>query len=93
MGDLMATCSSSLSRNYQVGTRLATGESITEVLKSMSYVSEGVPTTRSVYHMSKDMNQELPITDGVFNILEGTMSPKEALLHLMMRENRYEELF
>lgn len=93
MGDLIATCSSDLSRNYQVGYRIAQGEGLAHVLKTMSYVSEGVPTTRSVYQMSQKMGIEMPITEGVYGILEGHVSPQEAISALMQREQRYEEIF
>lgn len=93
MGDLIATCSSNLSRNYQVGERIANGESLADILATMSYVSEGVPTTRSVYQMSQDMNVEMPITKGVFHILEGEISPREAIEQLMQRNYKYEETF
>ena len=93
MGDLIATCSSQLSRNYQVGERIADGESLADILSTMSYVSEGVPTTRSVYQMSQDMNVDMPITRGVYHILEGDISPREAIEQLMQRDYKYEETF
>lgn len=93
MGDLIATCSSDLSRNYQVGQRIAGGETLTQILDSMSYVSEGVPTTRSVFRMSQDMGVEMPITTGVNAILAGKISPREAIESLMTREYKYEEIF
>lgn len=93
MGDLIATCSSQLSRNYQVGQRIASGESLQDILGTMSYVSEGVPTTRSVYAMSQEMGVDMPITEGVFHILEGHISPREAIEKLMQRNYKYEETF
>lgn len=93
MGDLIATCSSPLSRNYQVGARLAGGESLQQVLGTMSYVAEGVPTTRSVWRMCQDLNIEMPIVEGVNAILDGVFSPNQAIDALMARENRYEEEF
>jgi glycerol-3-phosphate dehydrogenase (NAD(P)+) len=93
MGDLIATCSSQLSRNYQVGERIASGESLSDILATMSYVSEGVPTTRSVYQMSQDMNVDMPITKGIYHILEGDISPREAIEQLMQRNYKYEETF
>ncbi len=93
MGDLIATCSSELSRNYQVGQRIARGETLQDILDTMSYVSEGVPTTRSVYTMSRNMNIEMPITEGIYHILEGNISPREAIVRLMERDQKYEEAF
>lgn len=93
MGDLIATCSSSLSRNYQVGYRIAKGETLAQVLESLGYVAEGVPTTRSVYHMSRDMGVSMPITECIYQILEGHLSPPDAIENLMIREYKYEEEF
>lgn len=93
MGDLIATCSSNLSRNYQVGERIAKGESLEQILSTMSYVAEGVPTTRSVWRMSQQLNVDMPITAGVYHLLEGRLSPREAIESLMSREYIYEEEF
>jgi glycerol-3-phosphate dehydrogenase (NAD(P)+) len=93
MGDLIATCSSNLSRNYQVGYRISQGETLQAVLDSLGYVAEGVPTTRSVYHMSREMGVPMPITEGIYHILEGHISPREAIETLMVREYKYEEEF
>ena len=93
MGDLIATCSSSLSRNYQVGQRIAGGETLSQILETMSYVSEGVPTTRSVYQMSQEMGVDMPITQGVNAILAEKISPRDAIESLMTREYKYEEIF
>lgn len=93
MGDLIATCSSRLSRNYQVGERIALGERLAEVLGSMAYVAEGVPTTRSVWRMSQQLEVDMPITAGVFQLLEGQLAPREAIESLMSREYIYEEEF
>lgn len=93
MGDLIATCSSNLSRNYQVGQRIAEGESLAQILETMSYVSEGVPTTHSVFKMSQEIDIDMPITRGVYGILEGKLSPREAIDSLMNRDYKYEEEF
>ena len=93
MGDLIATCSSNLSRNYQVGERIAKGENLEQVLSTMSYVAEGVPTTRSVYRMAQELEVDMPITTGVYHLLEGKLSPREAIEGLMSREYIYEEEF
>jgi len=93
MGDLIATCSSQLSRNYQVGYHLAKGEGLSKVLSDLGYVAEGVPTTRSVYYMSRDKGISMPITEAIFHILEGHLSPRKAIETLMTKEYKYEEEF
>jgi glycerol-3-phosphate dehydrogenase (NAD(P)+) len=93
MGDLIATCSSSLSRNYRVGYQIARGQPLSQVLTALGYVAEGVPTTRSVYHMSRELGVFMPITAAVYQIIEGQVSPQEAIETLMDREYKYEEEF
>ncbi len=83
IGDLMATCASKLSRNHQVGERLAGGEEISGILDGMTQVAEGVPTTRAVHAQALQMNIELPIVRAVHGILYEDWSCNEALIRLM----------
>lgn len=93
MGDLMATCASPLSRNYQVGFKIAKGGNLSDVLDTMTYVSEGVPTTKSVTRYAIENDVELPITFGINSILYEDVPPKIAIKDLMLREQKYEEAF
>ena len=85
VGDLLATCSSPLSRNYRVGMRLAKGDKLDVILKDLGSTAEGVKTTRSVYAFAKAHSIEMPITDGVFQLLEGQRPVHEIMHHLMTR--------
>ena len=85
MGDLIATCSSSQSRNFRVGYHLAKGESLEEVLKELGQVAEGVRTTRIVYEFAKSRNVEMPITEAVYKIIQGEWTAEEGVAHLMKR--------
>ncbi|MBM3275499.1 MAG: NAD(P)-dependent glycerol-3-phosphate dehydrogenase, partial [Candidatus Sericytochromatia bacterium] len=83
IGDLMATCFSPLSRNYQVGLRLAKGETLDDIVAGMSQVAEGVKTTRTVFEWSKASGVYMPITEGVYRMLFDGARPQEVLSSLM----------
>ncbi|MDA3837843.1 MAG: NAD(P)-dependent glycerol-3-phosphate dehydrogenase [Candidatus Delongbacteria bacterium] len=91
IGDLILTCNSSLSRNWQVGNRLAKGETLEEILNNMTMVAEGVETTRIVNKLAKDQNIEMPIVSVVYQILFEGLEPKIGLSGLMTRENKKED--
>ncbi|MEO5974404.1 MAG: NAD(P)H-dependent glycerol-3-phosphate dehydrogenase [Ilumatobacteraceae bacterium] len=90
MGDVMATCSSSQSRNTNVGIRLGHGESIAEIMSSMTMVAEGVSSASSVLELARRHNVEMPITQQVSAICEAEVSAADALLALMGRTNKPE---
>jgi glycerol-3-phosphate dehydrogenase (NAD(P)+) len=90
LGDLLATCSSSLSRNYQVGYGLAEGRSLAEILAQLEGTAEGVNTTKVLMQISRQNQVELPITTMVDRALQGQITPAEALTELMLRDNRPE---
>jgi glycerol-3-phosphate dehydrogenase (NAD(P)+) len=68
-GDLIATCSSTLSRNHQVGARLARGESLEQIQTAMRMVAEGVKTTGAVHSFASKKGIELPIVRAVHKLL------------------------
>jgi glycerol-3-phosphate dehydrogenase (NAD(P)+) len=84
-GDLLATCSSSASRNYTVGYRLASGEKIEDVLKTLGFTAEGVRTSETVHTFAKTHGIEMPITAGVYELIHGGASAHQVLHHLMTR--------
>jgi glycerol-3-phosphate dehydrogenase (NAD(P)+) len=85
VGDLLATCSSPLSRNYRVGHRLGKGESLEVILADLGSTAEGVGTTRSVAEFAKAHSIEMPITSGVYALLDRKITVDEAIRALMMR--------
>lgn len=85
MGDLIATCSSSQSRNFRVGYHLAKGEKLEEVLAELGQVAEGVRTTRIVHEFARSREVEMPITEVIYQIIEGKWSVEQGLAHLMTR--------
>lgn len=85
IGDLLATASSPLSRNYRVGYRLGKGESLEAILADLGSVAEGVRTTRILWEYARAKDMELPITAGVYALLMGRATAQQALAELMKR--------
>lgn len=69
LGDLIATCVSTLSRNHYVGYHLAQGRSLAEISTSMPQVAEGVTTTLAVHQLTKKLSLEAPIAEIIHDIL------------------------
>ncbi|MCC5658799.1 NAD(P)H-dependent glycerol-3-phosphate dehydrogenase [Nostoc sp. XA010] len=86
LGDLLATCNSPLSRNYQVGYQLAGGKSLTETLANLQGTAEGVNTCRVLMQRAKHENIPVPITEQVYRLLQGEVTPRQALDELMLRD-------
>lgn len=85
LGDLMATCSSDLSRNYRLGKMIACGQSPQAAIESLGAVAEGVNTARAVCSLAHKMSVELPIANQVEASLKGDISPQKAIMNLMTR--------
>jgi glycerol-3-phosphate dehydrogenase (NAD(P)+) len=85
IGDLMATCASPLSRNHQVGERVGKGERLEDVLASMPYVAEGVPTTAAIHRQAQAMGLELRIVSAIHACLYEGLPAREAITGLMSR--------
>jgi glycerol-3-phosphate dehydrogenase (NAD(P)+) len=90
LGDLLATCNSPLSRNYQVGYRLAQNLSLEEILSELEGTAEGVNTTKVLISIAKKRHLNVPIAERVHQLLEGKISPPQALQALMERELKAE---
>ena len=90
MGDLVATCTSPLSRNRYVGQQLAQGRTWAEISESMENVAEGVNTTNAALTMAADLNVEMPITETTYRVLFEGLSPRDAVAELMERPPRAE---
>ncbi len=90
VGDLMVTCFSRHSRNRLVGERLGRGEPLTEIIRSMRMVAEGVPTTRSAFACARQHGVETPVIDEMHAILYEGRAPREALVNLYQRDAKPE---
>ena len=80
MGDLIATCTSMKSRNYQVGIRLGQGRSLEEIMGEMHMVAEGVHTSKMMLEMGQRCGVDLPIAKQVHLVLSGRMKPYQAFM-------------
>jgi glycerol-3-phosphate dehydrogenase (NAD(P)+) len=90
LGDLLATCNSPLSRNYQVGYQLAGGKTLAEILAHLEGTAEGVNTTQVLVQRAKQQNIPMPITEQVYRLLQGEITPRQGLLELMLRDKKPE---
>lgn len=90
IGDVIATCSSALSRNHRVGQALASGRALPEILESMGEVAEGVPTTKAAHQLGRKLQVELPIIDQMYEVLFQGKAPVAAIETLMEREPKWE---
>ncbi len=86
IGDLIATCASPLSRNHQLGQRLAAGEKLQDILASTHSVAEGVSTTGAALQLAARFDVEMPITSQLGLVLFEGLDPKKAVPELMMRD-------
>jgi glycerol-3-phosphate dehydrogenase (NAD(P)+) len=91
VGDLVLTCTGSLSRNRTVGQELGQGRKLPEILEGLGgKVAEGVRTTRAALGLARLHNIEMPITEQMEQIFESGKDPREAIKDLMMRPGKHE---
>jgi len=95
LGDLLATCDSPLSRNYQVGYGLARGKTLDEILADLEGTAEGVSTARVLTRLAKRYDIPVPITLQVNRLLRGKIALTDAVRELMERElkSEFSDLF
>ena len=91
LGDLVLTCTGQLSRNHGVGVQLGQGRKLPAILSSMRMVAEGVTTAGSVVSLAARYGVEMPIAEKVNALLQGHISPREAVMELMTRTLKHEE--
>ena len=90
LGDLVLTCTGTLSRNRHVGVELARGRPLADVLAGMKMVAEGVRTTEAALALAARHGVELPIASQVGELLAGRKDARTALYELMLRRQRAE---
>jgi glycerol-3-phosphate dehydrogenase (NAD(P)+) len=89
-GDLIATCSSTASRNYHVGRQLGHGRTLAEIMAEMTMVAEGVKSCRGLLELAKAEGVEMPIAQEVGHVLEDGKSAHHAVSDLMARPPQVE---
>jgi len=90
LGDVIATCASPLSRNHYVGTELAKGRTLAEILDSMTEVAEGVNTTLAATDLAEQLGLEMPITEKIRQVLYEDADPRQAAVELMGGNAKHE---
>ena len=90
LGDLVLTCTGSLSRNRAVGVEVGKGRSLDDVLRDRETVAEGVPAAQSARELATREGVEMPIVDAVNRVLFEGQSARSAIGALMTRELRAE---
>jgi glycerol-3-phosphate dehydrogenase (NAD(P)+) len=90
LGDLVLTCTGTLSRNRHVGIELARGRKLEDILAGMKMIAEGVKTTRAALALGERHGVELPITSQMAAVLEGRSDVRTAVDALMVRRQRAE---
>ena len=93
MGDLIATCSSPMSRNYTVGSMLGKGKKINDILAELGSVAEGVKTSKAVCDLAKKLGEEVPVSSAIYEAVYTDITPQEVLSKLMNRKLKEEESY
>lgn len=86
MGDLVATCSSSKSRNYRVGFQLGQGRKLDDIIADMNEVAEGVKSAKVVMELAKDFKVDMPISQEVYKVLYEGNTVNDAFKGLLKSE-------
>lgn len=92
MGDLVLTCTGDLSRNRQVGLKIAEGMSLKDITASTNNVAEGVYTTKAAYELAKKIGVDTPIINEVYEILYNGKKPLDSVVDLMSRPLKSEKI-
>ncbi len=90
VGDLILTCTGSLSRNRKVGLRLAAGRPLAAILEELGHIAEGVNSAREVHRLALRVQADMPIVDVVCRVLDQGLAPQEAVELLLSREPKPE---
>ncbi len=86
LGDLVLTATGDLSRNRRVGQLLAQGQTLAQAVSSLGHVAEGVYCARTVVQRAKALGVEMPISEGVVALLDGSLTPAQVVAALMERD-------
>ncbi|MEG0372049.1 MAG: NAD(P)H-dependent glycerol-3-phosphate dehydrogenase, partial [Clostridium sp.] len=90
IGDLIVTCTSMHSRNRRAGILIGQGKTMSDALKEINMVVEGISATESTYHLSKKHNVHMPIVEALYEVLFMGKDPRTSVNKLMMRDKTHE---
>ena len=93
MGDLVATCMSTLSRNYQLGFNIGSGMSLSQAKDNVGQVAEGVRTLEVVLKESSKLDIKMPLVESMYNIIYNDASPKTLIDDLINNPNEIDVEF
>lgn len=93
VGDLFVTCTSPLSRNFRLGTRLGAGASLAEAMDDLGKLAEGVNTVRVVLGKSRELGVYMPLADGLYRLLYENAELGAVVRELMTSEQRVDVEF
>ena len=95
MGDLIVTCTSMHSRNRRCGILIGQGMAPAQATKEVGMVVEGMFTTEAAYELSQKAKVEMPITEAIYRVINGSLDAREAVRGLMTRsrKNEMEDIF
>ena len=93
LGDLVLTATGDLSRNRQVGLALAQGQSVAQATAALGHVAEGVYSARTVVQRAAHLGVDMPIAQAVVALLDGQLTPVQAVAALMGREPALEQAY
>lgn len=90
LGDLVLTCTDDQSRNRRLGLALARGLSVAQAKAQIGQEVEGVHTAREVFHIARRLGIEMPISEQVYGVLYGGVTPQQATHALLVRSSKAE---
>ena len=90
LGDLIVTCDSKHSRNRRCGILIGEGMKVSDAIKEVGMVVEGITTTEATYELSGKLNVDMPITETIYKVIEGKINALEAVDILMGRDGKVE---
>lgn len=91
MGDLIVTCTSMHSRNRRCGIMIGEGMEPAEATKRIGMVVEGMFTAEAAYELANKVGVEMPITEAIYGVIQGTVNAREAVTALMTRQRKHEK--
>lgn len=90
LGDLVATCTSPLSRNRTFGEKLGRGQTLAELVAQKQQTAEGVKSCRSILDLARKHDVDMPITENVVRVVHQGMAPRDMVRTLMSRSTKAE---
>ena len=90
LGDLVATCSSPLSRNRTFGEKLGQGMTTEEIIASTRQVAEGAKSCASLYDLASNSGVDAPVAEHVAQVVAGEMSAREMMYAFIARDTKHE---